>query len=254
MSTPLYRQNRNRLEILSPDRNAIVQGLNDYALDGSTRGRLLVNNGIYRHNPDAMLPSVLGAAQYVWENHARRGDTFLYAVNSNDSVAKLNEKLEAKGITPQPCPDQAERMAVLGDALCDAYPDMRFAFILYDEETPAELYRHLKGNLREGALALIYKFGYTDIPGSRYFDEVLSLENPLDKTPDAKSVTPGGDASKPAKLTDLMTVRGGHGLPYLSATDGKPLFPLRGPAARHVSPHAVPGAYPGVYKVMGLRP
>ena len=192
-------------------------------------------NGTYAYDADLIVPTTLGAFQFIKENNAVRCNAhhiFLIGVNSDVSMAGIMDAKNASRAERDALEDQQTRALKVAVPLALQHPDRTIVVAYYDEPTPTELYRSLIEDV--GAdLNTLHKWGYgtaSDAPkieGAQFFRLVFGFPMPNDKKPLCHDITPL--ENQPQVNVFRLTHSVGMKPPYLS-TDGKILFPVNDPS------------------------
>lgn len=190
-------------------------------------GSVFANNGTYAFPKDALLPTTLAAFQFIVDRFATSpNDVLLVALNSDASMQVF---YDGKGTPAEERENFVTRAAKITGALSSQFAGHRVVIIVYDEETPHELYEHLSNSGLP--LDTLYKFGYgTDkkappIIGGEFFERVLAFPMPNDEKPFAFDQTEMRGMPFVPEFYNLTKEDGSHGVPYLTP-QGKILFPV----------------------------
>ncbi|MEM6811353.1 MAG: hypothetical protein AAF549_02690 [Pseudomonadota bacterium] len=188
------------------------------------------NNGTFNLPRDIFAPNFLAAFQRILDLQKDRQSPLVVALNSNISmrdsfVGKPNEEeLNDKLIS------QDERAENILSLLGTQYPYRQVVVILYDEQTPAELYGALRDSLN---MLSLHKVGYGTNPkdkpiiGSKFFSFVHASPLYNDEKPAMHQETPQDHptARTPDVVEKLTEEIGPHGQPYIT-TKGGLLMPV----------------------------
>lgn len=187
-------------------------------------------NGTYAPLSDICVPTTLAGFKYIDDQFNTDGAALIIAVNSDVSMARINELKVQKGESVNESEDQYTRALKVAKPLAETFPDRDVIVVFYDEETPTELYDALAE--REFGMESLQKWGYGTsekagrIEGAHNFNRVFGFPFPNDTrelAPYCNSLTPREEQDVIVKR--LTTETGSHGAPYL--TEGnKILFPL----------------------------
>jgi len=191
------------------------------------------NNGTFTLPKDIFAPNFLAAFQRVLDLQKDMQTPLIVALNSDKSmrdsyVGKGNEKELNDNLVSQE--DRAENILSLLGAM---YAHRHCVVVMYDEQTPRELYAELTKRIKTLSL---HKVGFGTSPddkpiiGSKNFAFVHASPLYNDEKPVMHSETPSTDPSArtPDVVEKLTEEVGPHGQPYIT-TKGGLLMPV--PAA-----------------------
>lgn len=227
-----------------------VQDLNVSDITSSLRARGICdahfNNGTFTLPKDVFAPNFLAAFQRILDLHPDTRSSLIVALNSDKSMRdsyrgkpneeELNDELKSQEV-------RAENILSL---LGSMYPYRKSAVIIYDEQTPRELYSALKLQKTIEMLSL-HKVGFGTSPGDKPI--IGSAEFPFvhasplynDEKPVMHQDTPVDDPSAraPDMVEKLTEKRGLHKKPYIT-TKGGLLIPVPKELAKYSAPPSGP--------------
>lgn len=218
----------NKVTLIANTDHGGISGVIDAVTDSYDSQVMHATNGTYIAEPELFIPTLISGFQYVADNVAGHKDAFVVFVNSDKSLNDMYDKTGDERF--KNFPDQFERMATIAKAMKAQFPERPVIIGFYDEETPTELYEHLRDNsmVQMGSL---YKFGYGTNPaakkieGADCFDMTIGFPFPNDAKPVCENITDSEDQSDIVEVFKLTEEVGPHGNVYMT-TDNKILYPL----------------------------
>jgi hypothetical protein len=216
----------NLTHIANPDPKVVTAALSRDGVE-----RVHATNGVLAGPPERLLPTNLACFKLIDDRKPDHG-VFLIAVNSDESVEKLNADKAAKGENIPPSVPQEQRAGMIGKAVAALFPTRSVYTVLYDDKTPEALYETLQDSGIE--METLFKGNYGTSPdqgrieGAHCFAHVIAFPLPhvtAALQPYASGITEKGDLPEHGEVLRLTQEKGAHGRPYMSEAN-KLLFPV----------------------------